>query len=200
MSRVGKQPISLPDGVKAVVGQGTITVSKGDKSLSFQYHPNMTIEVDEKGRQVRVTRPDDTRQNRSLHGLTRALVNNMVEGVTKGYERRLEIYGAGYSCNKAATKLLLNCGFIGRGQGRPAQFEIEIPKGIDVHVEVPAARGNDIPAKLVVRGADKQMVHAFAADLRRIRPPEPYKGKGIRFEGEHVRRLPGKAFVGGGAR
>ncbi len=197
MSRVGKQPIRLPDGVKVVIGNGVVTVSKGDKSLSLKHHPAMKVEVDESPRQVRVSRPSDSRENRALHGLTRALINNMVIGVTQGYERKLEIYGAGYSCNVQGTKLLLNCGFLGRGVGRPAQFELDIPKGIEVKVEVAAARGNDVPAKLTIRGADKQSVHRFAADIRRIRPPEPYKGKGIRFAGEHVRRLPGKAFVGG---
>jgi len=197
MSRIGKQPIRLPDGVKAVISNGTLTVSKGDKKLSFQFHPDMRVEVDEVSHQIRVSRPSDSRQHRSLHGLTRALINNMVIGVTQGYERRLEIYGAGYGCTVQGNKLLLNCGFLGRGVNRPAQFEIEIPKEIEVKVEVPAARGNEVPAKLVVRGMDKCAVHRFAADLRRIRPPEPYKAKGIRYAGEHVRRLPGKAFVGG---
>jgi large subunit ribosomal protein L6 len=197
MSRVGKQPVRLPDGVKVVVAGGTITVSKASQSLTLKVHPDVMVKVDESSHEVQVNRPSDSREHRALHGLTRALINNMVIGVTQGYERRLEIYGAGYGCNLQGNKLLLNCGFLGRGVGRPAQFEIEVPKGVEVKVDVPAARGNEVPAKLTIRGSDKAVVHRFAADIRRIRPPEPYKGKGIRYTGEHVRRLPGKAFVGG---
>jgi large subunit ribosomal protein L6 len=197
MSRVGKQPISIPDGVKVAVDKGIVTVSKGDKTLSLQFSHVMKVEVDEAAKNVNVSRPSDSRQHRSLHGLTRSLINNMVVGVTQGYEKKLEIYGAGYGCNLQGNKLQLNCGFMGRGQNAPAQFEIEVPSGIEIQVVTPAARGNDTPARLTVRGADKQQVHQFAAEIRRIRPPEPYKGKGIRYEGEYVRRLPGKAFVGG---
>jgi large subunit ribosomal protein L6 len=197
MSRVGKQPIGLPEGTKAAVSGNTVTVSKGDKKLGMQFHPAMKVEVDDAARQIRVSRPSDSREHKSLHGLTRALIHNMVVGVTQGYERKLEIYGAGYGCNVQGSKLFLNCGFLGRGLNRSAQFEFEVPKGVEVKVDVPAARGNDTPARLTIRGPDKQAVHEFAAELRRIRPPEPYKGKGIRYAGEHVRRLPGKAFVGG---
>ncbi len=197
MSRVGKQPIPIPDGVKVVVSDGTVTVSKGDKTLSLRHLPTMTVVVDESAKEVRVDRPSDSREHRSQHGLTRSLINNMVVGLAQGYEKKLEIYGAGYSWNLQGNKLQLNCGFMGRGLNRPAQFEIDVPAGVEIEVAVPAARGNDIPGRLAVRGADKQQVHQFAAALRRIRPPEPYKGKGIRYEGEHVRRLPGKAFVGG---
>ncbi len=197
MSRVGKQPIPIPDGVEVSVNNDTIQVSKGNASLSLQFSRKMKVEVDEAGKQIVVSRPDDSRQSRSLHGLTRSLINNMVVGVTQGYEQRLEIYGAGYGCNLQGNKLLLNCGFMGRGLNRPAQFEFEVPPGVEVVVEAPAARGDDIPARLIVRGPDKQCVHQFAANIRRTRPPEPYKGKGIRYVGEYVRRLPGKAFVGG---
>ncbi len=197
MSRIGKQPIPIPEGVKAAVNDGTVTVSKSDKTLSLRFSPAITVEVDEAAKQIRVIRPSDSREHRSLQGLTRSLINNMVIGVTQGYEKRLEIYGAGYGCNLQGNKLLLNCGFMGRGLSRPAQFVIDVPPEVEVEVAAPAARGNDVPARLVIRGADKQKVHQFAADIRRIRPPEPYKGKGVRYADEYVKRLPGKAFVGG---
>jgi large subunit ribosomal protein L6 len=197
MSRVGKQPISIPDGVKVTVGNGTVTVGKGEKSLSLQYDRQMKVEVDESVGQIVVTRPSDSRQHKSLHGLTRSLINNMVVGVTQGYEKKLEIYGAGYGCNLQGNKLHLNCGFMGRGLRAPAQFVLDVPAGVEVEVQAPAARGNDTPARLSIRGSDKQAVHQFAAEIRRIRPPEPYKGKGIRYADEYVKRLPGKAFVGG---
>jgi len=197
MSRVGKQPIPIPEGVTVTLQDGAVKVTKGDTTLEMRPHPAMTVEIDESAKQVRVSRPSDTREHRSLHGLTRSLINNMIEGVTKGFEKKLEIYGAGYSCNLEGEKLLLNCGYMGRGLRRKAQFEIDVPAGVDVEVTTPAARGDDVPAKLTVRGAGKQQVHQFAAELRRIRPPEPYKGKGIRYADEYVRRLPGKAFVGG---
>ncbi|MBN1342213.1 MAG: 50S ribosomal protein L6 [Phycisphaerae bacterium] len=199
MSRVGKQPIPIPDGIKVTVSGRTVTVTKDDKSLSVCVVPEMAVEVDQGAKQVTVTRPSDSRQHRSLHGLTRSLINNMVVGLTKGYEKKLEIYGAGYGCNLQGNKLMLNCGYMGRGLNAPAQFEIPVPDGVEVQVDVPAARGNDVPARLTIRGTDKQKVHQFAADLRRIRPPEPYKGKGIRYADEYVKRLPGKAFVGGGS-
>lgn len=199
MSRVGKQPISIPKGVTVTLQGGSVKVTKGDTTLEMRPHPAMTVEIDESAKQVRVSRPSDGREHRSLHGLTRSLINNMVLGVTTGYEKKLEIYGAGYSCNLEGRKLFLNCGYMGRGLNRKAQFEIEIPAGVEVQVDAPAARGDDVPARLTVRGAGKQQVHQFAAELRRIRPPEPYKGKGIRYANEYVRRLPGKAFVGGTA-
>lgn len=198
MSRVGKQPVPIPDGVTVTIADGTVTVRKGEKSLSLRHSPQMKVEVDASARRVLVHRPSDSRQHRSLHGLTRSLIENMIVGVTKGYAKQLEIYGAGYGCSVQGTKLHLNCGFMGRGLRAPAQFVLDIPAGVEVQVQVPAARGNDTPAKLAVRGPDKQKVHQFATDIRRIRPPEPYKGKGIRYADEHVRRLPGKAFVGGG--
>ena len=162
MSRIGKQPIPIPDGVKVTVNNGTITVGKGDKTLSIRFSPAMTVAVDEAARLIQVTRPSDSREHRSLHGLTRSLINNMVIGVTQGYEKYLEIYGAGYGCNLQGNKLLLNCGFMGRGMNKPAQFEIEVPAGVEVEVQAPAARGDDIPARLAVRGPDKQQVHLIA--------------------------------------
>ena len=122
----------------------------------------------------------------------------MVQGCAEGYERKLEVYGTGYGANVQGDKLMLNCGYMGRGVGRTAQFEIPIPKGLTVKVETPVARGNNEPAKFSVSGPDKQQVGAFAAELRKIRKPEPYLGKGIRYAGEHIRRKAGKVFAGGG--
>ncbi len=198
MSRVGKQPIPIPDGVTVSVNGSSVSVSKGDKSLSLEVSPAIQVEVDTETKQIVVTRPSDSRQHRALHGLTRSLINNMIVGVTTGYEKKMELYGAGYSCNLQGNTLMLNCGYMGRGLNAPAQFTIPVPAGVEVTVETPAARGDDVPAKFTVKGIDKQQVHQFAADLRRIRPPEPYKGKGLRYADEYVRRLPGKAFVGGG--
>jgi large subunit ribosomal protein L6 len=145
-----------------------------------------------------VRRPNDTARSKALHGLSRALINNMVKGVFAGYEIGLEIYGTGYGCKVEGRQLHINAGFMGRGAGRPAQFVIDMPAGVSVDVQVAAARGDTDPAKFVVRGADKQQVGQFAAELRKIRKPEPYKGKGIRYAGEYVRRKAGKVFAGGG--
>ncbi len=199
MSRVGKQPIPIPDGVTVTLADGTVTVSKADTTLSTRVSTAMRIDIDQQAKQVVVSRPSDSREHRSLHGLTRTLIHNLVVGVTEGFVKKMEIYGAGYNWNLQGNRLLVNCGYMGRGLHRTAQFEIDVPSDIEVTVDVPAARGDEIPGKLTVKGPDKQRVHQFAANLRRLRPPEPYKGKGIRYEGEYVRRLPGKAFVGGGA-
>jgi len=148
--------------------------------------------------QVVVRRPDDVAANRALHGLSRALIANMVRGCAEGYSRSLEIYGTGYSANVDGKNLLLNCGYMGRGVGRKAQFMIPIPEGLQIRIETPAARGNNEPARFTVTGPDKQQVNQFAAEIRKLRKPEPYLGKGIRYAGEQIRRKAGKVFAGGG--
>ena len=125
-----------------------------------------------------------------------AAIANLVEGVNRGFEKRLFIYGTGYGCNVRDNKLELNVGFVGRGTKDKPQFSIEILAGLEIQIETPAARGDTDPAKLVVRGCDKELVGRFAAQIRKLRPPEPYKGKGIRYEGEYVRRKQGKALAG----
>jgi large subunit ribosomal protein L6 len=130
--------------------------------------------------------------------LTRALVNNMVKGVSEGFQKRLLIYGTGYNCKLVGKKLHLNVGYSGRRRGSGAQFEISVPDGIEVVVEKDAARGETDPASMVIRGCDKQKVGQFAAEVRAVRKTEPYKGKGIRYEGEVVRRKQGKALTSGG--
>ncbi|GMU82373.1 MAG: 50S ribosomal protein L6 [Phycisphaerales bacterium] len=196
MSRVGNKPVELPAGVKAELAGRTIKLT-GPKGTASWTAPS-PIDVKVEGNTVKVARPNDDPANRALHGTTRALINNMAKGVKDGYSIGLEIYGTGYTCKLEGKKLMLNVGFMGRGVGKPAQFVIPIPAGVDVKVDVPAARGNNEPAKFTVSGVDKQAVGDFAAAVRKLRKPEPYQGKGIRYAGEQIRRKAGKVFAGGG--
>jgi len=198
MSRIGKKPIPVPSNVKVEIKDHQVKVSGPKGELAWQFPAGVAVEYDDKEQMIRVTRASDEKQHRALHGLTRALIANMVQGVTQGFEKRLELYGAGYNCNVQGRQLLLNIGYMGRGVNRPAQFVIDIPEGLEVKVEVPAARGDTEPARLAIFGADKQKVGAFAAEIRALRKAEPYKGKGIRYAGERIRRKQGKAFAGGG--
>lgn len=197
MSRVGNKPISLPDKVKVDVAGREVKVGGPKGNLSFPLPAVISVAVE--GKQLLVKRPDDAPRSRALHGTTRALISNMIKGVLDGYSIGLEIYGTGYTAKVDGKKLLLNVGFMGRGYGKAAQFSIDIPAGLDVKVDVPAARGNNEPAKFSVSGPDKQQVGQFAAEVRKLRKPEPYQGKGIRYAGEHVRRKSGKVFAGGGS-
>jgi large subunit ribosomal protein L6 len=175
MSRIGRAPITLPAGVEIDIGPGRVGV-KGPRGTLEQTVPHeMTVSVDDGV--VTVTRPTDRGPHRSLHGLTRTLVANMVEGVTNGYEKRLEIQGVGYRAALRGSAIELLLGF-----SHPVV--VEPPAGIEF--EIPA------PTQIIVRGIDKQSVGQVAADIRRLRPPEPYKGKGIRYAGEIVRRKVGK--------
>lgn len=198
MSRVGKRPVPVPSGVQVKVNGAEVTVSSGNGSLTQRVPDGITVELDGAENVIRVSRRSDNRQHRACHGLVRALIANMVEGVTNGFQRQLEIYGTGYGCDVVGNKLHLNCGFMGRGGKNKPQFEIEIPSGLEVTVDVKAARGDSEPAKFTVRGMDKQLVGSFCADIRMIRKSEPYKGKGIRYAGEQIRRKQGKAFASGG--
>ena len=181
MSRIGKQPVAVPAGVKVSVANRLVKVEGPKGKLQFEHHPNMTVKLD--GNTLTVTRPDDDRQNRALHGLTRALVNNMVVGVTKGYEKRLKIEGVGYQAAMKGKAVELTVGFANRVVHEP-------PEGVTVAVPDPTT--------IVVTGADKQKVGQFAAEVRASKKPEPYKGKGIRYENEQVRRKEGKSFTSGG--
>ncbi len=175
MSRIGKQPIEVPAGVTVTVDPGRVTVH-GPKGELRQVVPQRMAIQQEDG-QVLVTRPTDRGPDRALHGLTRTLVANMVEGVTKGFEKRLEIQGVGYRATLSGTELELQVGYSHHVRIVPRQgIEFEVP----------------VPTQVIVRGIDKQMVGQTAAEIRKVRPPEPYKGKGIRYEGEHVRRKVGK--------
>lgn len=180
MSRIGKKPVPVPAGVEVKVDGGSITVKGKQGELSFTYHPAMTVEFDSEAKEVNVTRPDDERQNRALHGLTRALIANMVQGVETPFVKKLEIQGVGYQASLNGQKLSLQVGFANT-------IVLDVPQG--VNCELPNA------TNIVVSGPDKHMVGQFAANIRSVRPPEPYKGKGIRYEGEYVRRKAGKAFA-----
>ena len=180
MSRIGKQPIVIPAGVKIAVDGGKVKVEGPKGKLEIAYHQNMKVESD--GKTLKVTRPDDDRQNRALHGLTRALINNMVVGVTKGYEKKLKIEGVGFQAAAKGKGVELTVGFANRIVHNP-------PEGLTVAVPDPTT--------IVVSGADKQKVGQFAAEIRASRKPEPYKGKGVRYENEVVRRKEGKSFAAG---
>jgi large subunit ribosomal protein L6 len=183
MSRIGKKPIPYPAGVKVQLVDGKVRVEGPKGKLEMAYHPNMSVKHDEASKTLQVSRPDDERLNRALHGLTRSLIANMVEGVTKGYEKRLKIEGIGYQARMDKKAVVLTVGYANAVDMNP-------PEGVTV--ELPD------PTTIVIRGADKQKVGQFAAEVRRVRPPEPYKGKGIRYEKEQVRRKEGKSFTSGG--
>ena len=176
MSRIGRKPINIPAGVTASVDNGVITVKGPKGTLDFKYNPAMTVEI--KGDVIEVTRPNDAKENRSLHGLTRTLIHNMVIGVTEGFTKELEINGVGYRVQVQNNKLTMNLGF-------SHQVIMDAPEGITI--ECPSANA------IVISGADKQAVGQFAAQVREKRPPEPYKGKGIKYADEHILRKAGKA-------
>jgi large subunit ribosomal protein L6 len=192
MSRIGKKPVPLPEKVKAVVSGSTVKVEGPKGKLDWTFDATLKVTVDADKKEIRVERPDDERRSKALHGLTRAIIANMVKGVLDGYQKGIEIYGTGYSANVQGKKLVIQVGF-----AQPV--EKTIPAGLELQVEVPNTRGNETPARFFIRGCDKQLVGEFAAEVRHIRPPEPYLGKGIRYLGEQVRRKAGKTFVGGTA-
>ena len=183
MSRIGKQPVVVPAGVKVQVRDGKVQVEGPKGKLELTHHRNIQVKHDETGKVINVTRPDDERLNRSLHGLTRSLIANMVLGVTKGYEKRLKIEGIGYQARMDKKTVVLTVGYANA-------IELTPPDGVTVELSDPTT--------IIVRGADKQKVGQFAAEVRRARPPEPYKGKGVRYENEQVRRKEGKSFASGG--
>ncbi len=176
MSRIGKQPVEIPSGVTVEVQGEVVTVKGPSGTLTQRVDPDLRISVADG--EVRVERPSDEREHRALHGLTRSLIANMVEGVTKGFEKRLEIQGVGYRAALKGNDIELQVGF---------SHSVEFPAPQGIEFEVPA------PNRITVRGIDKQLVGETAARIRRVRKPEPYKGKGIRYEGEYVRKKAGKA-------
>ncbi len=191
MSRIGKKPVSIPDGVKVSISDRTINVEGPKGKLSWTHRSEVKVELDESAKIVTVTRDSDDRFVRSLHGMTRSLIANMVEGCLNGYQKALEVYGVGYGVQLQGNKLTLSV-----GKSHPVVFEV--PMGITVDVQTPQARGDNDPAKFSISGVDKQAVGELAAQIRMSRPPEPYKGKGVRYAGEYVRRKVGKAFAGAG--
>jgi large subunit ribosomal protein L6 len=191
MSRIGKKPIIIPQGVKVEKNGLCIKVSGPLGQLQMDCHPRINVEVDSTEGKVSVENENpQSHEAKQMHGTMRALIANMVTGVSKGYEKKMEVYGTGYNVKEQGGKLTFQVGF-SHPVLRP------IPKGVKVNIDVGATRGNDVPAKFTLSALDKRLLGQFAADIRKIRPPEPYKGKGIRYAGEHVRRKVGKAFTSG---
>ncbi|MCC8122434.1 MAG: 50S ribosomal protein L6 [Oscillospiraceae bacterium] len=179
MSRIGRMPISIPTGVDVKIAQDNVVTVKGPKgTLTQQMHPDMAIA--QEGAELLVTRPNDAKENRSLHGLTRALVNNMVVGVTDGYRKELDVNGVGYRVAKEGKRLVMNIGY---------SHQVFVDEIDGITIEVPSAN------KIVISGIDKQLVGQFAAEVRAKKPPEPYKGKGIKYTDEVIRRKEGKTGV-----
>ena len=176
MSRIGRKPIAIPAGVEVTVDNGLVTVKGPKGTLSQKINPVISVEIN--GAEVIVTRPNDDKESRSLHGLSRTLINNMVVGVTEGYKKELEVNGVGYRVQKQGDTLVMNLGYSHQ------VFVKEIP---GITIEAPG------PNQIIISGADKQLVGQFAAEVREKRPPEPYKGKGIKYTTEHIRRKEGKS-------
>lgn len=183
MSRIGKKPVALPAGVKVAVNGQSVKVEGPKGKLALEAHPLVKVAYDDKAKSIAVVRSSDERLARSVHGLTRSLINNMVNGVATGFEKKLKVEGVGYQARMDKKAVVLTVGF-----SHPVS--LNVPEGLTV--EVPD------PSTIVVKGADKQLVGQFAAEIRHARPPEPYKGKGVRYENEVVRRKEGKSFAGGG--
>ena len=176
MSRIGKKPVNIPANVTVSLAEGNVLTVKGPKGeLTRAFHPDMILKVE--GNVLTVERPDEEHLHKSLHGLTRTLINNMVEGVSNGFKKELDVNGVGYRCEKKGTQLVMRLGF------SHEVFVDEIP---GISIEVPT------PNKIIINGVDKQVVGQFAAEVRSKRPPEPYKGKGIKYVDEVIRRKVGK--------
>jgi large subunit ribosomal protein L6 len=184
MSRIGKKPVPLAAGVKVNVQDHLVKIEGPKGKLELNVHPAITVKLDDDKKNLVVTRPDDEKQSKALHGLTRSLLSNMVEGVSQGYKKTLEIQGVGYKAEMKGKTLVLSLGFAN-------PVNVPIPANVTVQLE---------GLKVHVSGADKQAVGQFAAQVRATRKPEPYKGKGVRYEGEAVKIKPGKAFAGAGAK
>jgi large subunit ribosomal protein L6 len=193
MSRIAKKPIVIPHGVKVEQQGLCIKVSGSLGEIQMDCHPRIKVKVNDSDGMIFVEneRPQD-HMNRQLHGTMRALIANMITGVSKGFEKKMEIYGTGYNLKEQDQKLIFQVGFC-------HLVERVIPKGIKIKIDVAATRGNEVPAKFTLSAIDKCLLGQFAADIRKIRPPEPYKGKGIRYADEHIRRKVGKAFASGTA-
>ena len=177
MSRIGKKPVAIPAGVKVNIAEGNVVTVEGPKgSLTYTFHPDMILKMD--GAVVTVERPDEEHLHKSLHGLTRTLLSNMIEGVANGYQKTLEINGTGYRAEKKGNQLVMRLGF---------SHEVIMEEIPGITIEVPG------PNQVIIKGIDKQVVGQFAAEVRGKRPPEPYKGKGIKYSTEVIRRKAGKA-------
>lgn len=176
MSRIGRKPITVPSGVEVILKDSVITVKGPKGTLTRELHKDMKVTVE--NNEILVERPSDHKTHRSLHGTTRSVINNMVSGVTEGFEKSLELVGVGYRANKSGDKIVLNVGY---------SHPVEITPEPGIEFEVPSN------TKIIVRGINKERVGAYAAEIRSVREPEPYKGKGIKYEGERIIRKEGKA-------
>jgi len=190
MSRIGEKAVKVPSDVKVTLNGQFIKISSSAASLTRPIDPLIQVEYDATAGEIRVSRTSDQRQARAMHGTTRALIANMVVGVTKGFAKELRIYGTGYGIRVQGDDVFLSVGYV-----RPVSMRI--PQGATIEIKAPNSRGNEVPAEFSVRGADRCTVGQLAADIRRVRPPEPYKGKGIRYADEIVKRKMGKAFTSG---
>jgi large subunit ribosomal protein L6 len=193
MSRIGKKPIAVPQGVKIEHQGQTVKITGPLGTAELNYDPCLTVKIEDGGSRIDVINPEpEVRRNKELHGTTRALLANMITGVTQGYQKKMEIYGTGYNVKDQGGKLVLTVGFA-------HIVEMPIPQGVKVTIDVPATRGNEVPAKFTLASIGKCVVAQFAAEIRKVKPPEPYKGKGIRYADEHIRHKVGKAFASGAA-
>ncbi len=180
MSRIGRKPITIPAGVQVTLKDGIVTAKGPKGELTQKVHANITVAIE--GSEILVTRPNDEKENRALHGLTRTLISNMVQGVANGFTKELEVNGVGYRVAKQGKDLVMNLGY---------SHQVTMSEIPGITIEVPS------PNKIIISGPDKQLVGQFAAEVREKRPPEPYKGKGIKYTTEHIRRKEGKTGAKG---
>lgn len=193
MSRIGQKPIELPAGVKIELSGSVVNVSGPLGKMKLECHPLIKVKLDDSQKKLLVeNEKPENREGKQMHGTTRALLANMVTGVSKGFERKLEIYGTGYNVKEQGKKLVVQVGY-----SHPV--ECTIPEIVKVIIEVAATRGNDVPAKFTLKSIDKAALGKFASEIRKVQPPEPYKGKGIRYADEQIIRKEGKAFASGAA-
>lgn len=186
MSRIGKKAIAVPSGVKVEQKDRHFKITGPKGTLELDANPEIDVTVEDN--KIVVSNSDEQdRRKRALHGTARALLNNMVTGVSKGFEKPMQIFGTGYNIKEQGGKVVLNVGFC-------HPVELKVPKSVTVEIKTPATRGNDVPALFTLSGPNKQELGQFAAEVRKVRPPEPYQGKGIRYADEHVIRKVGKAL------
>ncbi|MHC4290693.1 MAG: 50S ribosomal protein L6 [Planctomycetota bacterium] len=186
MSRIGKKTIAVPGGVKVEQKGRHFKISGPKGTLELDTHPEIEVNVEDN--KIIVSNPDqEDRRKKALHGTVRALLNNMVIGASKGFSKPMQIFGTGYNVKEQGGKLVLNVGYC-------HPVELKVPKSVNVEIKTPATRGNDVPALFTLSGPNKQELGQFAAEVRKVRPPEPYQGKGIRYTDEHVIRKVGKAL------
>jgi large subunit ribosomal protein L6 len=190
MSRIGKKPIVIPSGVKVELQDGIVKASGPKGALEMKCDSAIMVKVEGDLICVDNSAPED-RAKKAMHGTTRALLNNMILGVSKGFQRDMQIFGTGYNVKEQSGKLVLTVGYCN-------PVTLPIPKAVKVEIKIPATKGNEVPAFFSLISIDKHMLGQFAANIRRVRPPEPYQGKGIRYADEHVVRKEGKALASGG--